>query len=52
MSLETYTLLTVLGGFGVYLLGRGLIDAYFWRKEKFVDTLNEKLRSGPNGTSE
>lgn len=35
---------------GVYLLGTVLIDAYFRRKEKFVDTLQDKMKGKQNGS--
>ena len=38
-------------GLGIYLLGQSLIDAYFRRKEKFVQTLNDKLKGEKNGSS-
>ena len=41
----------VAGGYGFYLLGQSLIDAYFRRKEKFVDNLQDKIgKGGSDGT--
>jgi hypothetical protein len=39
----------VAAGSGIYLLGHNLIDAYFRRKEKFVDTLQGKLKGETDG---
>jgi len=40
------------GGLGIYLLGQSLINAYFRRKEMFVDTLNKKLKGKGDGPYE
>lgn len=45
-------LLIVAGGYGIYLLGHSLIDAYFRRKEKFVDNIQDKIRGNADGTVE
>ena len=52
MTTEMAVLLTiVVGGSGLYLLGHNLIDAYFRRKERFVDKLQDKLKGGSDGTT-
>lgn len=45
-------ILVVSGGYGIYLLGHSLIEAYFRRKEKFVDKLQDKLRGNSDGAIE
>lgn len=46
-------LVLILALMGAYLLGNSLIDAYFKRKEKFVDHLQDKIRKGViDGTGE
>ena len=52
MNEASVLILITLGGYGLYLLGQSLIDAYFRRKEKFVDTLNDKIKGGSNGKTE
>jgi len=51
-ELATYIIVTGVVIGGLYVIGHNLIDAYFRRKEKFVETLNNKLRGSSNGTSE
>jgi hypothetical protein len=46
-----YALVVMLIGYGVYLLGHSLIDAYFRRKERFVDHLAAKIKEDSNGTA-
>ena len=49
----TDTILIILAvGAGILLLGHTLIDVYFRRKEKFVDSLQGKIKGGSNGTTE
>lgn len=43
-------LTVVVFGIAIYLLGQFLIDAYFRRKEKFVDRLNNKMRGQSDGS--
>ena len=47
-----YVLMVAITVLGLYLLGQSLIDAYFRRKEKFVETLNDKLKGDANGPIE
>ena len=42
----------VLVAIGLYFLGQMLIDAYFRRKEKYVDKLHQKMKGDTNGTIE
>ena len=43
--------IVALMGYGVYLLGHSLIDAYFRRKERFVEHLASKIKETNNGTA-
>ena len=37
-------------GIGLYLLGLWLIEAYFRRKEKFIDQLQQRMKGDQDGT--
>jgi len=43
-----YGIFFVIAGSGLWFLGYNLIDAYFRRKERFVDNLQDKLKGDPN----
>ena len=50
MNETAFFVILIFGGIGIYLLGQSLIDAYFRRKEKFVDNLNHKMKGKHNGS--
>lgn len=48
--IEIKVWLLIAGSLGLlYLLCLNLMNAYFRRKEKFVDQLNEKMKGSTNG---
>jgi hypothetical protein len=49
MQLTEFAMMLVVG-VGLYLLGLNLINAYFRRKEKFVEQLQQRLKGDQNGT--